>query len=49
VGSVVGRAAAPGLRPDLRMWALTTGLGRMFVRRRRQLGWLTLFALWYLR
>jgi hypothetical protein len=49
VRSVVGRAAAPGLRPDIRMWVLTTGVGRMFVRRRRQLAWLTLLAVWYLR
>ncbi len=49
VRNVVGRAAAPGLRPDLRMWLLTTGVGRMFVRRRRAVGWLTLFAVWYLR
>jgi hypothetical protein len=31
------------------MWALTTGLGRLFVRRRRALGWLTLLMVWYLR
>jgi hypothetical protein len=49
VRSVVGRAAAPGLRADLRIWALTTGVGRLFVRRRRALSWLTLFMVWYLR
>ncbi len=49
VANVVGRAARPGLRPDLRVWALTAGIGRMFVRRRRALGCLTLFMVWYLR
>jgi hypothetical protein len=29
--------------------ALSRGLGRMFVRRRRALWWLTLFAVWYFR
>jgi hypothetical protein len=49
VRSVVGRAGAPGLRPEVRLVALTRGLGRMFVRRRTQLGWLTLVTVWLLR
>jgi hypothetical protein len=49
VRSVVGRAGAPGVRADRRVWFLTTGVGRMVVRRRRALGVLTVFAVWYLR
>jgi len=49
VRDVVGRAAAPGLRPDLRMVKLATGVGRLFVRRRRAFGILTLVCVWYLR
>ena len=49
VRSVVGRAAGPGIRADRRVWFLTTGVGRMVVRRRRALSFLTLFAVWYLR
>jgi len=49
LADVVGRAAAPGLRPDRRARALAAGIGRLFVRRRHQLGWLTALAIWLLR
>jgi hypothetical protein len=49
VRGVVGRAADPGLRPRDRLAALARGTVRMFHRRRAQLGWLTLAAIWLLR
>jgi hypothetical protein len=49
VRGIVGHAADPGLRWPDRLVALALGTARMLRRRRVQLGWLTLAAVWLLR